>query len=445
MVWVAVPHSLVVLVPRRHARGAALARELALHLPRVHLHVRDARPAALAALARGGVGGRGAAVGGGVGVAAGAVSRHSRFGRLLGGDARRTRYLELLVGGGRLLARFLLLQRGGVGGGLDLLRRKRFGDVGVTGEQRAARHSVLALGLDVLLQLHGDVARLHQRLRVLLHDGGALVHRHGGRGLLLGLDLLVEPLGGLLVARLHNLALQGVDARLGEALGGQGVRVARGVVQARQHRLGKRDLERQHDVFVADGHAVRTIKYFIGRMRVKVSDEMAAKVAELHGGGKSIRAIAAEFGVPRSTIGSILNRQQPALVQTATEESATEVETTIPSMIAQQDASDFLNTISGTVPAATDADPKNEVKRQQQITQFAESLVGKPTVPTPINRKMRMPSKPANEEEFDKLLEGLLDVKALKKQKEKREAPPPQQSGDAVFYDTARHRLREPH
>jgi lambda repressor-like predicted transcriptional regulator len=164
-------------------------------------------------------------------------------------------------------------------------------------------------------------------------------------------------------------------------------------------------------------------------MRVKVSDEMAAKVAELHGGGKSIRALAAEFGVPRSTIGSILNRQQPALVQTATEESPVEVGTTVPSMIAQQDASDFLNTISATVPAATDADPKNEVKRQQQLTQLTESLLGKPTVPTPINRKMRMPSKPANEEEFDKLLEGLLDGKAPKKPKEKRsEAPPlPQQ------------------
>jgi hypothetical protein len=163
-------------------------------------------------------------------------------------------------------------------------------------------------------------------------------------------------------------------------------------------------------------------------MRVKVSDEMATKVAELHGGGKSIRALAAEFGVPRSTIGSILNRQQPALVQTATEESPVEVGTTVPSMIAQQDASDFLNTINATVPAATDADPKNEVKRQQQLTQLTESLLGKPTVPTPINRKMRMPSKPANEEEFDKLLEGLLDGKAPKKPKEKRsEAPPPPQ------------------
>ena len=170
---------------------------------------------------------------------------------------------------------------------------------------------------------------------------------------------------------------------------------------------------------------------------VKVSDDVAAKVTTLHGGGRSIRSLAAEFGVPRSTIGSIVNRQQPSLVQTATEESPTEVDTTIPAMIAPQDASDFLNTINATpIPAATVADSKNELKRQQELTQLSESLLGRSTVPTPINRKMRMPSKPANEEDFDKLIEGLglIDKKekAPKKPKEKREAPEPQPLADAT-------------
>jgi hypothetical protein len=133
-------------------------------------------------------------------------------------------------------------------------------------------------------------------------------------------------------------------------------------------------------------------------MRINVSDELAASVAELHGGGRSVRSLAAEFNVPRSTISSILGRQ-PTLVQSATDEiEPIKVETTIP-MITNEAASEFLNTIGATpVPPDAAADPAAETKRLADMTKLTDKIMGKPVFTPPRKRPLNMPKEVA---EFD--------------------------------------------
>ena len=130
-------------------------------------------------------------------------------------------------------------------------------------------------------------------------------------------------------------------------------------------------------------------------MRSKLSDDVAAKVLDLHGSGKSIRALAAEFDVPRSTIASVLKRAAaPEATETIT---PLEVETTIPTMIAQDDATQFLSAIT-TTPIPIES--ANEAKKQDELTKLAESMIQKPSV---MNRKVRMPKEAQFDDAINKL------------------------------------------
>lgn len=133
---------------------------------------------------------------------------------------------------------------------------------------------------------------------------------------------------------------------------------------------------------------------------------MAASVAELHGGGRSVRSLAAEFNVPRSTISSILGRQPP-LVQSATEEiEPIKVENTIP-MITNEAASEFLNTIGATpVPPDAAINPAAETKRLADMTNLTDKLMGKPMFTPPRRRPYNMPKEVA---EFDSDVETALN------------------------------------
>lgn len=140
-------------------------------------------------------------------------------------------------------------------------------------------------------------------------------------------------------------------------------------------------------------------------MRSKLSDDVAAKVLDLHGSGKSIRALAAAFDVPRSTIASVLKRATaPEATETIT---PLEVETTIPTMIAQDDATQFLSAIT-TTPIPMES--ANEVKKQDELTKLAESMIQKPSV---LNRKVRMPKEAQFDDAINKLF-GDIDSKDKK-------------------------------